>query len=289
MSVSSSKRWEAIPKPTGSTKRCGKPTKKREKTAQHDGHPEVCDGRTPILPDGGTGTLTEHTSASSLVGAVGNESSGVDGREARLEHATPTTPNRGLVDRSTTPQPRCQATHPQNPAVKIMQLEVNQQQGNNNDRIIIKLAKIVMGAVVRWKRSKKQEAREAKEEGDTGQEESIKYLSRLLHCTRCNEPQEAWWMRLRQKTGYRDIHCPGCEKHERCSHNRCQCEIIWRQCETHRIDPKTHASRKAPEKKEGTKGKIEINFSSNRSAPECEGEQRLEKRKSQLVHPNKDS
>ena len=130
--------------------------KKRKRAAQHDGQPGVCDGRTPMLPNGGTVSLPEHMSASRLVGVVGNESSGVDGRDARLEDATPTTPNRVMADPSITAPPQCQATHPQDLTVTIIQLEVNREQGNINDWIIIKLAKIAMGATARWKRSRQQ-------------------------------------------------------------------------------------------------------------------------------------
>ena len=46
--------------------------------------------------------------------------------------------------------------------------------------------------------------------------------------------------------------------------------------------------RKHPKQKEGRTEKVEINLNSNRFAPECEDEQRLEKRKPQRVHPKKD-
>lgn len=200
-----------------------KAEEEKQKAAQHDGHPEVCDGRTPILPDGGTGTLPEHMTAVRLVGVVGGVSFEVVGREARLTDATPTIPDGVLADPSTIPQPQCEVTHHQNLVVTVMQPESMQEPGNNNDRISIKRAKISIGATVRWKRSRKQEVREATEEGDTGQEESIRYRSKFLSCTKCCEPQETRWMQLRQKTGYRDMHCPASGKHERCSHNRCIC------------------------------------------------------------------
>ena len=51
-------------------------------------------------------------------------------------------------------------------------------------------------------------------------------------------------MQLRTTRGYRDIHCGSCRLHERCSHNQCQCSVIWHQCSTHRIDPPVHRTTK---------------------------------------------
>ena len=64
-------------------------------------------------------------------------------------------------------------------------------------KIIIKLAKIAMGATIRWKRSRRQEVRDNEQKQETEIEEGIKYCSRLLPCTRCHEPHETRWVQLR--------------------------------------------------------------------------------------------
>ena len=51
-------------------------------------------------------------------------------------------------------------------------------------------------------------------------------------------------MQLRTANGYRAIHCKGCKKQETVARTKCQCNVIWHRCETHRIDPATHSSRK---------------------------------------------
>ena len=115
--------------------------------------------------------------------------------------------------------------------------------------IKVKPANIAMGTISIWGRTRRQEVREPQSAGDENEDDSIKYRSRLIHCTRCNEPKETRWMQLRQRAGYRDIHCSACRKHERCSHNKCQCYLIWHQCKNHRVDPPLHASWKAPDNK----------------------------------------
>ena len=52
-------------------------------------------------------------------------------------------------------------------------------------------------------------------------------------------------MQLRTLVGYRAVYCRSCGKQECSSRNKCQCNIIWHQCEEHRIDPIEHKSRKA--------------------------------------------
>ena len=100
----------------------------------------MCDGRTLILPDGGTGTVPEHTTAVSIVSVAGGGSPEAVGGEARLADATPMIPDDVLTNPSTVLPPQCQAPHHQNPTVTIMQPENTQELGNNNDRIIIKFA-----------------------------------------------------------------------------------------------------------------------------------------------------
>ena len=52
-------------------------------------------------------------------------------------------------------------------------------------------------------------------------------------------------MQLRTLIGYRAVHCRKCGKQELSPRNKCQCNILWHQCQMHRIDPKEHKSRKA--------------------------------------------
>ena len=91
------------------------------------------------------------------------------------------------------------------------------------------------------------------------------YESRTLACSRCGTCQETKWMQLRTTNGYRAIHCKGCKKQETVARTKCQCDVIWHRCETHRIDPETHSSKKGRkgiqrkqqanrEKDEGTRG-----------------------------------
>ena len=54
---------------------------------------------------------------------------------------------------------------------------------------------------------------------------------------------------------------------ERCSHNSCQCGIVWHQCDKHRTDPLVHASRKGVAKVAKEKAKEESKLSSTRRAP----------------------
>ena len=121
--------------------------------------------------------------------------------------------------------------------------------GNQDHMLmLVKKARLAKGAVVRWTRSIAERKRHDEEEtGDEHQEEdeSQKYVSRLLACTRCGQQQETIWMQLRTTLGYRGIHCRVCGKQELCARNKCQCDLIWHQCKLHRIDPSRHKSRKA--------------------------------------------
>ena len=47
-----------------------KTNEEAKEALQHDGDPEVCDDRTPKLPDRGKGTLSERTSEISLTGVL---------------------------------------------------------------------------------------------------------------------------------------------------------------------------------------------------------------------------
>ena len=144
--------------------------------------------------------------------------------------------------------------------------------------IKLQLAKIAMASVVKWKRTRAQDLDERHQELTQCEEpERMKYQSRMIHYTRCDHPKETRWMQLRISTGYRDNPFQACRKHERCSHNKCQCNLIWHQCETHRIDTPLHASRKAPEEKQGEQGRNPTSLDSHRRSPELEDEQRQSK------------
>ena len=127
----------------------------------------------------------------------------VVGRVERCEDVTPEEPYRVAADPATTPLPHCQAAHHQNTAVTVMQPQ----------SILIKLAEIALGATVRWRRSKRQEVRDAEDKQDTEMLENIKHRSKLLSRTRCHESQTTRWMQLRASKGYKDIHCQAFEKH----------------------------------------------------------------------------
>ena len=123
--------------------------------------------------------------------------------------------------------------------------------------ILFKKARIVGGAVIRWKRSLQDDPAEdvgnhpngdEEEQPEQGEEGGRPYTSRMLACTRCEADQETEWMQLRNKEGFRAVHCKTCRLQERCINNKCQCGVIWHHCLIHRIDPRLHRSRKAPNK-----------------------------------------
>ena len=71
-------------------------------------------------------------------------------------------------------------------------------------------------------------------------DEEVKYLSRLLACTRCGSEQETKEKQLKIDVGFRAIHCKRCGKQERLHSNKCRCDTIWHQCPTRRVDPPFH-------------------------------------------------
>ena len=141
------------------------------------------------------------------------------------------------------------------------------RQGGSDEQILIKLNRIAGGATVKWKRTTNESSKIGEEEVRDIRQVASGYTSRLLRCTRCQAPQETKWMQLRTKEGYRAIHCKSCGRQERCSHNSCQCGIVWHQCENHRTDPLVHASRKGVAKVAKEKAKEELKLSSTRRAP----------------------
>ena len=141
------------------------------------------------------------------------------------------------------------------------------RQGGSEEQILIKLNRIAGGATVKWKRTTNESSKIGEEEVRDIRQVASGYTSRLLRCTRCQAPQETKWMQLRTKEGYRAIHCKSCGRQERCSHNSCQCGIVWHQCDKHRTDPLVHASRKGVAKVAKEKAKEESKLSSTRRAP----------------------
>ena len=120
--------------------------------------------------------------------------------------------------------------------------------------ILYKKARIAYGATIRWKRSitgghdTDQTIDDTNEnDGENGVMPGVpNYTTRRLNCIRCGASQETRWMQLRVREGFRAIHCHQCKLQQRCSRNTCQCGTIWHHCTTHRTDPATHKSRKAP-------------------------------------------
>ena len=114
-----------------------------------------------------------------------------------------------------------------------------------NTTMLFKKNCIAGGATVKWKRTFRDEELE---ESPGGEAETQDYTSRRLACTRCGGMHETSWMQLRTSEGFRAVHCKICRLQERCLTNKCQCGVIWHQCQTHRIDPREHWSKKAPKK-----------------------------------------
>ena len=124
----------------------------------------------------------------------------------------------------------------------------------------------------------------------------------MLTCTRCGAKQETKEMQLKVCAGFRAIHCKNCGKQERVLKNRCSCEVIWRQCPLHRIDPPFHTSRRGAKRRRGETeetGKKARLQSSTRQAPEIvdvaptamktqakKREGQLNKRKLEAAKPN---
>ena len=141
-------------------------------------------------------------------------------------------------------------------------------QGN---KILFRIARIAIGATVKWDRKvrelKDNEIQAGKE--NDGSRDKVKYVSRLLACTRCGSLQETRGKQLKVDVGFRAIHCKKCGKQERVHSNKCACSLIWHQCPVHRVDPTAHSSRKTNGKREtgkqtGRKVKLK---SSTRAAP----------------------
>ena len=113
-------------------------------------------------------------------------------------------------------------------------------------KILVKIARVANGAVVRWQRAINESSHRQQLSPETEQQAPVPlYQSRMIACTRCNQPQETCWMQLRTVLGFRAVHCRNCGKQERTARNKCQCGCIWHQCLIHKVDPLEHQSRKA--------------------------------------------
>jgi len=162
------------------------------------------------------------------------------------------------------------------------------EQANQEEKIKVRIAKMSLGTVVKWKRKKKDTEEAAKEEGDGHQESQGKksYSSRMLSCTRCGLAQETSWMQLRTIEGYRALHCKGCARQERCARSLCQCGVVWHTCQIHREDPISHSSKKGKKgvrrESRGQEGeKEERDEKSTRTAPATFQEESRQKRRRQ--------
>jgi hypothetical protein len=146
--------------------------------------------------------------------------------------------------------------------------------------MLIKLARIAVGATVKWNRIRKKNRGKDKEEEDEEHDaiDKVQYTSRKLACTRCGAKQETRWMQLRTKEGYRAVRCRTCGKQERNLKHTCQCGNNWHQCTLHRVDPAIHTSRKGfKNKKFGSATPVKY-LSSERPAPQCEDNEASNKR-----------
>lgn len=143
--------------------------------------------------------------------------------------------------------------------------------GNQNRSYLIRIARIAVGATVRWQRkiTARSSSDRSPEEGD-GIAERVLYQTRMIACTRCVEQQETKAKQLKVSAGFRAIHCKRCGRQENVSTNKCSCNIIWHQCMLHNIDPLVHLPNKGQKWKAARReepGKKIILQSSSRKAP----------------------
>jgi len=124
------------------------------------------------------------------------------------------------------------------------------ESGSKENKILLKKARIAIGATVKWEREYrglKDEERQARTDRHKSPNE-VRYSSRMIACTRCGSQQETRSKQLKVEAGFRAIHCRKCGKQERVHSNKCACQLVWHQCQLHRVDPIAHCCKK-------TKGK----------------------------------
>lgn len=90
-----------------------------------------------------------------------------------------------------------------------------------NEKLRIKKAKIVYGALVRWARTKAASMDGDQIDDEDGKLDKANYTSRRIRYTGCCEEQETKTVQLHTAQGFRDLHCRACGKHERCLYNLC--------------------------------------------------------------------
>ena len=131
----------------------------------------------------------------------------------------------------------------------MKQTEDSPEQGDNT--ILLRKARIVYGAPVRWKRnfSKKDSSRNDTEEEAAMNEGEVRYNSRLLACTRCGTEQETTDKRLKIKDGFRAISCIKCGKQQRVHSHKCKCKMVWHHSPLHKVDPQQHLLKRKRKKK----------------------------------------
>ena len=88
---------------------------------------------------------------------------------------------------------------------------------NQESKILIRIARIAVGAAVKWQRKftdKASKGRNTKEE-DIHAKEEARYNTRMPACTRCGTRQETKDMQLKISVGFRATHCKNCGEQER--------------------------------------------------------------------------
>ena len=127
-----------------------------------------------------------------------------------------------------------------------------QDQGS---KIIIRIAKVAVGASVRWQRKHTQKGSNGTNIDESNRiSEEAKYHTRMIACTRCGMEQETKGKQLKINAGFRAIHCKNCGKQERVLRNKCSCKAIWHQCPLHKIDPPFHSSKTGNKRKNSDTG-----------------------------------
>ena len=158
------------------------------------------------------------------------------------------------------------------------ELRTRQKAGESEEKIKVKIDRIAFGSMVKWKRTTNNEE-EATINKEDEERKIPKYSSRMIACNKCGKAQETKAIQLRTLEGYRGLYCSTCGTQDRCALNKCQCHTIWHQCEIHRTDPPTHASRKGiVRNKSGMKEvKEKIMLCSQRKAPRTKAKGNLMK------------
>ena len=101
-----------------------------------------------------------------------------------------------------------------------------QRQEEPDNKIRIRVARLMTSTVIRWKRPRKEDACEDSQAAPQDPDEKPAYDSRLIECSRCGNMQGTWWMQLKSAQGYTALHCTMCKKQERSATSRCSCGKI---------------------------------------------------------------